>query len=153
VKSTTLLSNSMEKSPSWEADSHSVTQLVSKFPAFYGTQMFITVFVRACHWFLSWSRCIQCTHSHPISLKSILIVSSQPHVMPSQRILPFIYSTKTIHAYEGVSKSFRTQSITKQTTINTHWEATQGVLEAKLTRLTHKIAIQLHLVAVLAPGG
>jgi hypothetical protein len=33
------------------------------------------------------------------------------------------------------------------TTINTRWEATQRVMAAKLTRLTHKIAIQLHLVA------
>jgi hypothetical protein len=51
--------------------------------------------------------------------------------------------------YEGVSKSFRTESITKYTltTINTPWEATQRVMVAKLTRLTHKIAIQLHLVA------
>jgi hypothetical protein len=32
-------------------------------------------------------------------------------------------------------------------TINTCWEATQRVMAAKLTRLTHKIAIQLHLVA------
>jgi len=29
----------------------------------------------------------------------------------------------------------------------------QWVMAAKLARLTHKIAIQLHLVAVLAPGG
>jgi hypothetical protein len=29
----------------------------------------------------------------------------------------------------------------------TSWEATQSVMAAKLTRLTHKIAIQLHLVA------
>jgi hypothetical protein len=49
--------------------------------------------------------------------------------------------------YEGISKSFRTESITKSTTINTRWEATQSVMAAKLTRLTHKIAIQLHLVA------
>jgi hypothetical protein len=51
--------------------------------------------------------------------------------------------------YEGVSKSFRTESITKYrfTTINTRWEATQSVMAAKLTRLTHKMAIQLHLVA------
>jgi hypothetical protein len=49
--------------------------------------------------------------------------------------------------YEGVSKSFRTESITKwTTTINTRWEATQRVMTAKLTRLIHKIAIQLHLV-------
>jgi hypothetical protein len=33
------------------------------------------------------------------------------------------------------------------TKINARWEATQRVMEAKLTRLTHKIAIQLHLVA------
>jgi hypothetical protein len=33
------------------------------------------------------------------------------------------------------------------TAINTHWEATQKVMVAKLTRLTHKIAIQLHLMA------
>jgi hypothetical protein len=32
-------------------------------------------------------------------------------------------------------------------TINTRWEATQRVMAAKLTRLTHKIVIQLHLVA------
>jgi hypothetical protein len=32
------------------------------------------------------------------------------------------------------------------TTINTRWEATQRVMAVKLTRLTHKIAIQLHLV-------
>jgi hypothetical protein len=51
--------------------------------------------------------------------------------------------------YEGVSKSFRTKSITKYrlTTINTRWEGTQRVMAAKLTRLTYKIAIQLHLVA------
>jgi hypothetical protein len=48
-----------------------------------------------------------------------------------------------------VSKSFRTESITKYTliTTNTCWEATQRVMVAKLTRLTNKIAIQLHLVA------
>jgi hypothetical protein len=41
----------------------------------------------------------------------------------------------------------------------TRSEATQSVMAAKLTRLTHKIAIQLHLVVEscnicsLAPGG
>jgi hypothetical protein len=51
---------------------------------------------------------------------------------------------------EGVSKSFRTESITKSTkitNINIRWEAKQRVMAAKLTRMTHKIAIQLHLVA------
>jgi hypothetical protein len=50
--------------------------------------------------------------------------------------------------YEGVSRSFRTESMTKYTITFgvARWEATQRVMVAKLTRLTHKIAIQLHLV-------
>jgi hypothetical protein len=53
-----------------------------------------------------------------------------------------------LYGYEGVSKSFRTESITKYTltTINTR-EATQRIMVTKLTRLSDKIAIQLHLVA------
>jgi hypothetical protein len=49
------------------------------------------------------------------------------------------------NANECVSKSFRTESITK-CRLNfgiTRWGATQRVMAAKLTRLTHKIAIQL----------
>jgi hypothetical protein len=51
--------------------------------------------------------------------------------------------------YEGISKRFRTESITKYTLTFgiTSWEATQRVMAAKLTRLTHIIAIQLNLVA------
>jgi hypothetical protein len=50
--------------------------------------------------------------------------------------------------YESVSKTFRTESIKKPTpTIsNTRWETTQSVTATNLTRLTYKIAIQLHLV-------
>jgi hypothetical protein len=36
---------------------------------------------------------------------------------------------------------------TTTTTINTRWKATQRVMTAKLTRLSHKIVIQLHLAA------
>jgi hypothetical protein len=35
----------------------------------------------------------------------------------------------------------------QQQQIDTRWEATQRVMAAKLTRLTHKIAIQLHILA------
>jgi hypothetical protein len=56
--------------------------------------------------------------------------------------------------YEGVTKSFRTEAITKSTTtINT----TQSIMAANVTILTHKIAIKLHLLAenctILATGG
>jgi hypothetical protein len=55
---------------------------------------------------------------------------------------------REMRTYEGISKIFRTESITKYTltTINTRWEATQRVMAAKFTRLTHKIGIQLHLL-------
>jgi len=53
-----------------------VTQLVKRFPAFYGTRRFITVFARARHWPLSCSRCIQSTPSHPVSQRSVLILSN-----------------------------------------------------------------------------
>jgi hypothetical protein len=49
-----------------------VTQLVKKFPALYGTRRFITVFTTAGHWSLSWARWIQCTPTHPASRGSIL---------------------------------------------------------------------------------
>jgi hypothetical protein len=49
----------------------------------------------------------------------------------------------------GCIQKFPDWVITKYTftTINTCWEATQRVMAAKLTRLTHKIVIHLHLVA------
>jgi hypothetical protein len=48
-----------------------------------------------------------------------------------------------------IRRCIRTESITKYTltSINTRSEATQRVMAAKLTRLTHKIAIQLNLEA------
>jgi hypothetical protein len=54
-----------------------------------------------------------------------------------------------VNDHEAVSRSFRTESITKYmlTTINTGCDATQRVTAAKLTRLTHKIPIKLHVVA------
>jgi hypothetical protein len=57
--------------------------------------------------------------------------------------------TKCTAMYEDVSKRFRTESITKYllTFDIAHLEETQRVMVAKRTILTHKITIQLHLVA------
>jgi len=41
-----------------------LTQLVKKFPAFYGTQGFIILFETARRFSLSWVKCIQYTSSH-----------------------------------------------------------------------------------------
>jgi hypothetical protein len=49
------------------------------------------------------ARCIQSTPSHPISLRSILLlISHLCHVFPQ------VFWWKFLYAYEGVSKSFRT---------------------------------------------
>jgi len=69
---TSSLIRSMQHSPSSEANSYSI----KKFPTFYGTWRFITMFTRSHHWFLSLSGCIQSTPSMPISLTSIIILSS-----------------------------------------------------------------------------
>jgi hypothetical protein len=47
-----------------------VTHLVKKFPAFYVTRRFITVFTTVHHWYLSRARRIQSTPYHPVSLRS-----------------------------------------------------------------------------------
>ena len=48
------------------------SQLVKKFPAFYGTRTFITEFTSARHLSLSWATSIQSTPSHPKSWKSTI---------------------------------------------------------------------------------
>jgi hypothetical protein len=61
---------------------------------------------------------------------------------------PFILS---LHAHRADDVRGYVQKfpdwVDKETEISTCWEATQRVMVAKPTRLTHKIAIQLHLVA------
>jgi hypothetical protein len=53
-----------------------IVQPLKNFPASYGTRSFNTVFTRAFHWSLSWAISIQSTPSYPISLRSILILST-----------------------------------------------------------------------------
>jgi hypothetical protein len=67
------LTNSMEQNP-WQADSGSGNQEIRHI---YVTGTLITVFTRdSPHRSLPWARWIQSTNSHPISPKSILILSS-----------------------------------------------------------------------------
>ena len=51
-------------------------QLVKKFPAFYGTRMFITAFTSFRNPSLSWASPIQSTCPQPTSWRSILILST-----------------------------------------------------------------------------
>ena len=73
------------------------SQLVKKFPTFYGTRRFITAFTSARHLTLSWGSSIQSIHPHPISWRYILILS--PHLclgLPSG-LLPSGFPTKTMY--------------------------------------------------------
>jgi hypothetical protein len=56
-------------------------------------------------------------------------------------------SLETQNEIRGCIQKFPDWVDNEVTTINTRWEATQRVMAAELTRLTHKIAIQLHPVA------
>jgi hypothetical protein len=61
-------------------DKLTVTQIVKKFSAFYGTRRFITVFTRTHHWSLPWARCIQSIPLPP-SLRKIhsnIIIPATP---------------------------------------------------------------------------
>jgi hypothetical protein len=74
------------------------TKLLKKFPAFYGTWGFITVFTRARHLSLSWARLIQSIPPHPTSLRSILILSSHLHLGLPSGLLLSGFPTKALYA-------------------------------------------------------
>jgi hypothetical protein len=78
------------------------------------------------------------SHSVRISLdgKRSFERGVSPHFPLFQLQNYFILSTRVYPKISGRSHN----------EINTWWEATQRIMAAKLTRLTHKIAIQLHLV-------
>ena len=62
------------------------SQLVKKFPLFYGARRFITAFTSARHLSLSWASSIQSIPSRPTSWRSILILSSRLRLMPSREL-------------------------------------------------------------------
>jgi hypothetical protein len=51
------------------------TQLVMKFPPYYGIRRFITAFTRARHLSLTWATVIQSINPHPTSWRPNLILS------------------------------------------------------------------------------
>jgi hypothetical protein len=73
-----------------------VTQLIKKSCFLYGTRRFIAMFTKARHWTLSWASWIQFASSIPISLRSILMLSSHlPQGLPNG-LLPSGLSTQTL---------------------------------------------------------
>jgi hypothetical protein len=75
-----------------------VPQLVIKFPTFYATQRFVTIFTHAHHFSLSCVKLIWSITSHPLSLKFILILSSYLYISLPSGLLPYSVPTKTLYA-------------------------------------------------------
>ena len=63
-------------------------QLVKKFPAFHGTRRFITALTSVRHLSLSWVSPVQSIYPHPISWRSILILSIHLRLGLSSGLLP-----------------------------------------------------------------
>jgi hypothetical protein len=72
---------------------------LKNFPALYGTRKFITLFTRALHWFLSWTRSIQSIPSHPISLRSILILSTHLRLCLPSGLFPCDFPTIILYGF------------------------------------------------------
>jgi hypothetical protein len=88
---------SMEKSPFEKLIG---SQLVKKFPAFYGTRRFITAFTNARHLSLSWASSIQFMPPHLTSWRFLLTLSSHLRLdLPSGILLSGFPTKNSVHAY------------------------------------------------------
>jgi hypothetical protein len=74
------------------------TNLFKKWPVIYWTSRFITVFTRACYWSLFWPSCCS-PFSHPVCLRSSLILSYHQHLCFSGSLFCSGFLTKILHEF------------------------------------------------------
>jgi len=80
-------------------------QLVKKFPAFHGTQTFITALTTVRQLSLSWANPIQSIYPHPTSWRSILILFTHLRLGLPSGLFPSGFPTKTL--YTPLSSTIR----------------------------------------------
>jgi len=73
------------------------SQLVKKFPTFYGTRMFITAFTNARQLSQSSASSIQSIPPHPTSWRSILILSSHLRLNLPTNLFPSGFPTQILY--------------------------------------------------------
>ena len=73
------------------------SQLVKKFPTFYGTRKFITAFKNEHHLSLSWASLMQSMLPHSTFWRSILILSSHLCLVLLSYLFPLCFPTKTLY--------------------------------------------------------
>ena len=83
-------------------------QLVKKFPAFHGTQRFITALTSIRHLSLSWASSIQSIYPHPTSWRSILILSTHLRLGLPSGLFPsgylYFYIIKSLSFFSGMPR-------------------------------------------------
>jgi hypothetical protein len=72
-------------------------QLVKKFPAFHGSQRFITALTSVRHLSLSWANPIQSIYPHPTSWRSSLILSTHLGLGLPSGLFPPCFHTKNLY--------------------------------------------------------
>ena len=72
-------------------------QLVKKFPSFHGTRKFITTLTSVRHLSLSWAIPVQSIYPHPISWRSILMLSIHLRLGFPSGLFPSGFPTKTLY--------------------------------------------------------
>jgi hypothetical protein len=74
-------------------------QPLKNFSVFYETRRYDTVFTRAFHWSLSRATSIQSTPSHPISVRSLLILSTHLRLGLPSGLFPSGFHTNILYAF------------------------------------------------------